>query len=147
MLKGEVIGYLGNQAEIKVINNVQYVVFSVAHNEVTKDDEGKRITNTLWVSILWKSDGGNLLQYLTKGQHVFVRGNISPRMYMSADGSAKVGLTMFCREIQLIGGQKPEEPANPSSGGHYATQAEIANGIIQDRCALDPDSNNVPFDI
>ena len=40
MLQCEVIGNLGNDAEIKYFSGKKYVSFSVAHSEVSKDQQG-----------------------------------------------------------------------------------------------------------
>lgn len=148
MLKAEVIGYIGSDAEVRVINNVQYVTFNVAHNEVRKDDQGNKVSSVLWVSVMWKSDGGNLLQYLKKGQEVFVRGDISPRMYMSEDSIARVSLTLFSREIQLVGSQKSDEQTTQESASQEGLTPEaekVANGIIQEGWSPNSQVDNIPY--
>lgn len=67
MLQCEVIGNLGSDAEIKEFSGKKYVSFSVAHSEVSKDQQGNRVGQTTWVSVLWYGDGGGLFQYLKKG--------------------------------------------------------------------------------
>lgn len=44
MLQCEVIGNLGNDAEIKDFGGKKYVSFSVAHSEVSKDQQGNRLS-------------------------------------------------------------------------------------------------------
>lgn len=132
MFKAEIIGYIGIDAEPKLINNVQYVAFSVAHNEISKSSTGEKQTKVVWVSVLMKGDGGNLLQYLKKGQQIFIRGDLmSPRLYTNSNGLPAIGLTLFCREIQLCGGSKPENTLSEQDQRNmYESQAQIANDII-----------------
>lgn len=67
MLKAELIGNLGNDAEIKEFGGKKYVALSVATTEYAKDDQGNRTDVTTWVSVLWYGDGGGLFAYLKKG--------------------------------------------------------------------------------
>lgn len=74
MLQLEIIGNLGNDAEIKEFNGKKYVSMNVAHSEKKRDSNGSVLETTIWVSVLWYGDGGNLTQYLKRGCKVFVRG-------------------------------------------------------------------------
>lgn len=97
MLQLEVIGNLGNDAEIKDINGKKYVSFNVAHSE--KHDG---VESTTWVSVLWYGEGGALTQYLKRGTKVFVRG----RMYVKTfakNGVTQVGVNLTATEVTLCG--------------------------------------------
>lgn len=60
MLKVEIIGNIGNDAEIKEFGGKKYVSFSVAHTEYQKDEQGNRTDLTTWCSVLWFGEGGRL---------------------------------------------------------------------------------------
>lgn len=98
MLKIEVIGNIGNDAEVKIINGNQCVSFNVAHSERRNNQE-----TTTWVSVLMHGDGGNLTQYLKKGAKVFVRGNLSAKPYQDKNGQWCVGINVSASEVQLCG--------------------------------------------
>lgn len=68
MLKAEIIGTIGSDAEIKDFSGKKYVSLSVACNDYAKDQQGNRTETTTWVSVLWYGDGGGLLSYLKKGR-------------------------------------------------------------------------------
>ena len=68
MLNFNVIGNLAADAEVKNFSSGDWVTFRVAHN--FKDADGK--DRTQWVSCMLKGSGGKLLDYLKKGQLVFV---------------------------------------------------------------------------
>ena len=72
MLKVEIIGNIGNDAETKEFGGKKYVSFSVAHTEYQKDEQGNRTDLTTWCSVLWFGEGGGLLPYLKRGAKVFV---------------------------------------------------------------------------
>lgn len=66
MFQCEVIGNIGNDAEIKDFSGKKYVSFNVAHSERKKDAQGVVTESTVWVSVLWYGDGGGLTQYLKR---------------------------------------------------------------------------------
>lgn len=144
MLRAEIIGHIGKDAEVKTINNNQYVAFSVAHNESVKSNTDEKQTKVVWVSVLMRGNGGNLLQYLKQGQQVFVRGDLmSPRIYTNSSGLPAIGITLFSREIQLCGESKPETTLSEQEKQRmYESQAQIATDIINQGSNSDED---LPF--
>lgn len=110
MLKLEVIGNLGADAERVQENQRIFVKFRVAHTEKFTSSDGQITSSTVWVSCFWTNSGGNLLQYLKKGTKVFVRGYMSVNIFDSAVKHCKdVGITVNVCEIELCGGAKKEE--------------------------------------
>lgn len=118
MLTAEIIGNLGFDAVVKQINGKDYVSFDVAHEQRNGDR-----SETVWVSVLWYGNGGNLLQYLKKGAKVFVRGRLQAGIYTSQKTmQSKVSLSVLVTEIHMCQflkdeqqGQPPQPPA-PSYG-------------------------------
>lgn len=109
MLKLQVIGNLGADAQLKVSNGNEFVTFRVAHTEKFEKNGGK-VTNTTWVDVIWSGNGGQLLPYLKKGVKVFVDGYPSFRIYDSAQNHCKmVGISISARSIELCGGSN-EQP-------------------------------------
>ncbi|MBR8725511.1 single-stranded DNA-binding protein [Bacteroides pyogenes] len=103
MLQCEVIGNIGNDAEIKEFSGKKYVSFNVAHSERRKDANGTTIESTTWVSVLWYGDGGGLIQYLKRGCKVFVRGRLSVKSYQDRSGNMQVAINVNASEVQLCG--------------------------------------------
>lgn len=104
MLKLQVIGNLGADAQLKVSNGNEFVSFRVAHTEKFEKD-GSKLTNTTWVDVIWSGNGGQLLPYLKKGVKVFVDGYPSFRIYDSEKSRCKmVGVSISARSIELCGG-------------------------------------------
>lgn len=127
MLKAELIGNLGSDAEIKEFGGKKYVALSVATTEYAKDDQGNRTDVTTWVSVLWYGDGGGLFAYLKKGAKVFVRGNLRSKKYTDKQGVQQVSFSVSASEVQLCGSkteasiQQPA-PATPSNGNSAPPQ-------------------------
>mgnify|MGYP003590946880 FL=1 len=108
MIKVEIIGNLGADAQMQVYNGNKYVSFRIANTDAWTDKAtGEIKKSTQWVSCTLNGDGGALTPYLKKGTKVFVRGNAQFVVFSSAKShQMEVGVNLFVREIELCGGQK-----------------------------------------
>lgn len=120
MLQLEVIGNIGNDAEIKEFGGKKYVSFNVAHSERRKDANGTSIESTTWVSVLWYGDGGGLTQYLKKGCKVFVRGRMSVKSYQDRNGNTQIAVNVNANEVNLCG-VRGEQSTGNNAGVQQAT--------------------------
>lgn len=67
MIRLEIVGNLGADAEIKDYNGNKFVSFRVAHSEKWVDRQtGAITTQTTWVSCSLNGDGKGLTEYLKK---------------------------------------------------------------------------------
>lgn len=115
MLKLQVIGNLGADAQVKNANGSEFVSFRVAHTE-SFTANGQKQTRTVWVDVTLNGNGGNLLQYLKKGAKVFVDGYPSYRIYDSAQYHCKmVGIQISARTVELCGGSSDTVPSELST--------------------------------
>lgn len=135
MLQLEVIGNLGNDAEIKEFGGKKYVSFNVAHSERRKDANGTTVESTTWVSILWYGDGGSLTQYLKRGAKVFVRGNIKVKLYNDKNGAVQYALNLNATEVQLCG----------VKGENVANAGQVSGAIAPQVQQLLPQADDLPF--
>ena len=113
MIKMEIIGNLGADAQLQVYNGNRFVSFRIANTDAWTDKAtGEIKKSTQWISCTLNGDGGNLLPYLKKGTKIFVRGNAQIVVYSSPKThQMEAGVNLFVREIELCGGNKEE--ANP----------------------------------
>ena len=112
MIKLIVEGNLGANAEVKTENGHQFVSMNIAENRrYTDPTTGETKEKTQWVSATLNGDGGNLLQYLVKGARVHIIGDAEVRQYHSEKQRALVvGLKVYVREIELVGGSPEAVP-------------------------------------
>lgn len=111
MLKAEIIGNLGADAVRNQGNDGTYISFRVAHSTTyTNRNSGEVTKNTTWVSCTMNGDGGSLLQYLKSGEKVYVRGNLSSRIFVGHDGQRHAGLNISVSEIELVGSKAKFTP-------------------------------------
>lgn len=116
MLVVEIIGNLGADAVIKEFKGQKFISFSVAHTESYTDVQGQKHERTTWVSCL-KYGESAVINYLKKGTRVFLRGELSVKTY-EAGGTVQAGINCKVKELQLLGGSRPEQQA----GGQYQQQ-------------------------
>lgn len=118
MLRIEMIGNLGADAEVKDNNGRKFISFRVAHTDKWKDPtSGQEHVSTVWASCALNGDGGKLLQYLKKGIKVFLRGSMSLNTYSSPKThQIECGLNISVWELELCSSQQQEQqqPAQPA---------------------------------
>ncbi len=118
MLKTEVIGRIGNDAEVKTLTQNRVINFSVAHSQRGVDASGQKTETTVWVScakFLPLTGETKLVDYLKKGTPVYVRGDLSVREYDGKDGRRQFALNLRVTDIELLpsgsaGGSANEVP-------------------------------------
>lgn len=113
MLQLEIIGNLGRDAEIRSFGEKKYVALSVAHPQKGKDGT----QDTIWVDALWRGEGGGLLQYLTRGAKVFVRGRLAPKAYTDRDSNPRFSISVYANEVTLCGGKPDKTTTQQPDGG------------------------------
>lgn len=121
MVKIELIGNLGADARTVSANGATFVSFNVADNRKVN---GQEVTQ--WYSCNINRDVSKLMQYLVKGQNVYVRG--TPR-YRIVDSSVQhmkiISIDIFVDELQLIGASPKVQPEQQAEPEREATGEEV----------------------
>lgn len=111
MLKLEVIGNLGADAQIKEANGSKFVSFRVASVDRWTQDDGTKKEVVSWIDCTYNNVESKILEYLKQGQKVFIRGNGSTRVYSSQkERRMMAGLKCAVQEVELLGGNNDEVP-------------------------------------
>lgn len=125
MLKANLIGNLGADAQVKTANGREFVTFRVAHSWNFTAQDGTTNSGTIWVDCIGNNLKG-VVEYLKKGTQVYVEGEVSLRVYSSKqDRCMKAGLTIHVQSLQLIGGKTedvPREVINPDTGDLFGVE-------------------------
>ena len=138
MLQVEIIGNIGNDAQVKDFNGKKYIAFNVAHSEKFKNQQGVETERTTWVSVL-KPGESAVAQYLKKGTPVFVRGDLSVKAYKDSQHQTQVGVNCLARELQLLPSSKRDQSqASAADSQQPATEAEQPQ-------ATDGSESDLPF--
>lgn len=107
MIKMHVIGHLGKDCQVNLVNEKNVMNFGVAHSEKYRDAAGETKERTLWVECAYWTDRTAVAPYLKKGTQVFVEGIPDVKSYNKNDGTPGVSLTLRVLNVQLLG-SKPE---------------------------------------
>lgn len=120
MLKVEMIGNIGADAEVKDSNGSKFVAFRMANTQKYKTQDGTEKEVTDWIDVTFNNPESAVVPYLKRGEKIFVRGNGKLRVYSSPkDRCMKAGLTIMAQEIELVGGIRdavPRELVQPETG-------------------------------
>lgn len=115
MLQVEIIGNLGRDAEVKDFNGRKFIAFNVAHSEHYKDNNGQNVERTVWVSCLKQGESG-VVNYLKKGTPVFLRGDLSIKLYTDSNRQTQAGVNCLVRDLQLLPGKKNDQQPAAAPG-------------------------------
>lgn len=102
MIKLQVIGHLGFNAQQNDVNGKKVINFSLAHTEKYKDANGNNKEKTTWISCAYWTEKASLLPFLTKGTMLFVEGTPDTRIYQTKDGRQEAQIILRCSNIQLL---------------------------------------------
>ncbi len=136
MIKLQVIGHLGKDASLNLVNGKNVINFTIAHSE-RYTSQGQQVERTTWVDCSYWTDKTAIVPYLKKGGQVFVEGAPDVRSYQKQDGTQGATLTLRVNNIQLLGA-KPE--GAPASGTAVVTPAATYGTPVNNSFA--PAENN-----
>ena len=106
--KVQLIGNLGNKPEIRTTEAGKKIArFSIATNEIYKDSNGERVTETQWHNLVaWGKVADIAEKYLDKGSEVVIEGKLVNRNYNGKDGNKKFITEVQINEMLLLGEKK-----------------------------------------
>lgn len=81
MVKIEVIGRLGRDAQVNNVNNKVVINFSVAVTEKYKKQDGTQAEDTTWLNCSYWTERTAIAAYLKKGGIVYVEGKPEAKIY------------------------------------------------------------------
>jgi len=103
--KVQLVGNLGNNPEVMTLESGRKLArFSLATNEVYKNDKGERITNTDWHTLVaWGKTADIVEKYLEKGKEVAIEGKLTNRSYETNEGEKRYVTEVVVNEILMFG--------------------------------------------
>jgi single-strand DNA-binding protein len=109
MIKLQIIGYIGMDAEFRETSGGKVISFNVAHTDNYKDAQGLPKSRTTWVRCNYWVEQTGILPYLVKGKLVYVEGNPNVSAYLNKQNQAAASLEMRVTRIELLGGKDDAE--------------------------------------
>lgn len=106
--KVQLVGNIGNAPEIKEITGGKKVAnFSLATNEVWKDANGEKQTETQWHRLVaWGKLAELIEKYTTKGSEIMIEGKLINRSYVDKNNETRYITEVEVRELMLMGSNK-----------------------------------------
>ena len=95
MLKGQIIGNIGSDAEVRSLGGKEYWQVQVAHRR-RKEDPAE------WVRVMARKNGDGLGQLLRKGATLYAAGDLRCTWYVKRDGTTEMDVTIWADEVQVM---------------------------------------------
>ncbi len=105
--KVQLIGNLGNKPEIITLESGKKIAkFSIATNEVYKNAQGEKVTETQWHNLVaWNKTAEIVEKYVEKGREIAIEGKLTSRSYDDKDGNKRYITEIIVNELLLLGGK------------------------------------------
>jgi single-strand DNA-binding protein len=119
------IGRLGRDPEMRYTpQGTPVTSFSVATDRVWTDANGQQQKRTVWFKVsAWKRLAETCNQYLTKGQLVFIEGELAePKPYQGRDGEWRASLDVTALGVKFLGGRGEGGAGAPTGAGTAAAE-------------------------
>jgi single-strand DNA-binding protein len=148
--KAMLIGNLGSDPDVRTTSDGTKVVgFPVATNRAWIDRDGNQQERTEWHRIVgWGSLAEIAERYLTKGDRVYVEGEIQYRSYEDRDGTTRFVTEIRARELVMLGGREGNgsgDSSTPRQPEREAVTAGAAAATESFDSAGDLDDDDLPF--
>jgi single-strand DNA-binding protein len=103
----QLIGNLGNDPEIiQTESGKKIAKFNIATNEVFKNGDGERETNTEWHRVVCFGKTAEIVEnYISKGREVAIEGKLTHNSWEDKDGNKRYSTEVVCNELVMLGGK------------------------------------------
>jgi len=140
MIKIQIIGHLGRDAEVHVNGTSSVINFSLAHTEKFRDKNGVQNEKTTWIACAYWTEKTAIANYLKKGTQVYIEGFPGVKLWEDRSGNSRAELSCRVLGVQLLGSKKEgdQQPSNappppaPQNNNGYTPYTPAANEPIGD---------------
>ncbi|MCB9229200.1 MAG: single-stranded DNA-binding protein [Deltaproteobacteria bacterium] len=123
-------GRLANDAYLSDASGISVSNFRLA----SEAGYGKH-QKTLWIDCsLWGPKADALHQYLMKGKHVLISGELTTKEFKRKDGTLSTGFSLTVDRIEFIGSRKPHEDDNqdrPQRSGYRSQHRKPYDSVAR----------------
>ena len=101
--KVQLIGHVGQDPEIKQLENGRVANFTIATNDSYTNAKGEKVEQTEWHRVsAWGKTVDIIEQLLKKGSHVAIEGKLTHRSYDDKDGNKRYITEVVANELVLL---------------------------------------------
>ena len=102
--KVHLIGHVGQEPEVKTVNNKKVATLTIATNDFYYNEKGDKVEQTEWHRITaWGKTAEVIEKYVTKGKEIAVEGKLTHRSYDDKDGIKRYVTEILVLELLLLG--------------------------------------------
>jgi single-strand DNA-binding protein len=118
-----ILGNLGKDAEIRYMpqSGDPVISFPICSNEYSRSGEKQN-----WYNINLFGSSEKIVEHLTKGTSLFLKGRLNPKPWVGRDGEPRVNLNVNTNRVEFTGGKRSGSQAADSAQGADAP-AEVAD--------------------
>ena len=99
----QLIGHVGQDPEIKQLENGRVANFTIATNDSYTNAKGEKVEQTEWHRVsAWGKTVEIIEQLLKKGSHVAIEGKLTHRSYDDKDGNKRYITEVVANELVLL---------------------------------------------
>ena len=99
----QLIGHVGQDPEIKQLENGRVANFTIATNDSYTNAKGEKVEQTEWHRVsAWGKTVEIIEQLLKKGSHVAIEGKLTHRSYDDKDGHKRYMTEVVANELVLL---------------------------------------------
>jgi single-strand DNA-binding protein len=100
----QLIGHVGQEPEVKMINDKKLAVLSLATNEYYTNEKGEKQTTTEWHRVsAWGKTAEIIEKFVTKGKEIAIEGKLTYNTYENKSGDKVTATNILVQDIMLIG--------------------------------------------
>jgi single-strand DNA-binding protein len=104
--KVQLIGHVGQDPEIKNFEKGKLANFSLATNEVYKNEKGEKVEETQWHRVsAWGKSADIIEKYVGKGKEIALEGKLIHRNYDDKNGEKRYITEIRASQVMLLGGK------------------------------------------
>lgn len=102
--KVQLIGHVGQEPEIKTVNNKKVANLTIATNDYYYNEKGDKVEQTEWHRITaWGKPAEIIEKFVAKGKEIAVEGKLTHRSFDDKDGNKRYITEVLVNEIMLLG--------------------------------------------
>jgi len=102
--KVQLIGHVGQEPEVKTVNNKKVATLTIATNDFYYNEKGDKVEQTEWHRVTaWGKTAEIIEKYVTKGKEIAVEGKLTHRSYDDKDGNKRYVTEILVSELLLLG--------------------------------------------
>jgi single-strand DNA-binding protein len=142
-----IIGNVGKDPEIKLINSNTIANFSIATSSSWKDkNTGEKKEETEWFNIVIYGKLAEIAgQYVKAGDKLYVEGKLKTRKWTDKDGVEKYKTEVIVDVMNMLGGKKEANNQSTSRQGTMGQVTKPADFKEAGRFANNQADDDIPF--